>query len=105
MMRSLRDRLLQRPVSLAIAVLLFGVSAFAVAGWFSNPPPLTHEDERGITAAVHKIAPGFEVTNFRRDGDGKVRIFLWSPGQEGGQTIAVQKSDGQWIASVETEFF
>lgn len=105
MIRSLRDRWLRRPVNVAISVLLLGVSAVVVAGWFSTPPPLTDDDERRVAAAVHKIAPGFDVTNLRRDRDGKVRVFVWSPGQEGGQTVAVQESDGQWIARVETDFF
>lgn len=105
MKRSLRDHWAQRPIRVAIAVLLFGVSAFMVAAWFSAPRPLTDEDERGVVAAVHKISPGFEVTNLRRDRDGKVRVFVWTPGQEGGQTVAVEKSDGQWIATVEKLFF
>jgi hypothetical protein len=107
MMRLLRDHWAQRPVRVAIAVMLFGVSAFMVADWFSTPPPppLTVEDERGVASAVQKISPGFEATNLRRDRDGKVRVFVWTPGQEGGQTIAVEKSDGRWIATVETLFF
>jgi hypothetical protein len=104
MKRSLLGRLSRRPVIVATAVLLLGASAFAIARWLAPPSPLTNEDIKAVTAAVNKIRPGFDVANLRRDSDGMVRAFV-SDGRLGGETIALEKSDGQWIARVETEFF
>ena len=104
MERWLLGRLTRRPVVVATAVLLLGAFAFAVASTLATPSPLTNEDEKAVTAAVNKIRPGFDVANLRRDSDGTVRVFV-SQGHLGGETIAVEKSDGQWIARVETVFF
>lgn len=97
------NRLRRRPVIAGTAVLLFGAAVFAVQGWLATRLPLTNEEKVAVTAAVNSIRPGFDVANLRRDSDGAVRVFV-SDGL-GGETIAVEESNGQWIARVETVFF
>ena len=104
MYRSLFVRLVRRPVIAATSTILLGVCAFALSGWFTTPSPLTTEEEKAVTAAVHKIRPGFNVANLRRDRQGIVRAFV-SSGHLGGETIAVEKTSGQWVARVETVYF
>lgn len=99
------DRLLRRPVFIASTVGTVLVSLVAIAFWFSDPGPLTEQDIGGVTTAINKIRPDFDVKNLHRDRDGNVRVFLSTPGQEGGETIVVTQTDGRWIADVERVFF
>lgn len=96
---------LRRALSISIICAVVLVLAVIAAQQFSAPSHLTVEDVRDVTAAIHKISPGFDVQDITRDSDGSVRIFVWTPGQEGGQTIAITKTDGRWTAAVEVDFF
>lgn len=104
MKRSSLVLLARRPAIALAAITLLGVCAFSLSGWLATPSPLTNEEEKAVTAAVLEIRPGFNVANLRRDKRGTVRAFVYSD-HLGGETIAVEKTDGQWVARVEAEFF